>query len=555
MKKWIIGWMMISAVACANAATLPASINYQGRLLDNAGNPVTSNVTFMVRLYGAATGGTEIFSQTLPGVEVVNGLYSFAFGSDTATFYQALEGAECWLELVVDTTVMSPRQRLVSVPYAQYARSLTTPYFTFGNGAVLKHDGYDLLLVSPDGATTSRVSTPPYSPNVAPTAVTDSMRTPTNVALVINVLTNDTDANAGDVLTITGITTPTNAAGTPIGNLVINSGNTNLTYTPLATYTGMVWFSYTISDNRGGTSQGRVGVEIYSTAVSMYMLVDISAGPTAATYPVSYRSTVPEDLLTNPIYKTTHILLRFIPKGTFQMCGASGEYGADSWDSDEIPHQVTLSKDFYMCVFEITEAQYANVMGSAAVGTSGSKRPKGTVLYSAQRGNEGNPANPPSSSSFVGKLSTKTGKSFDLPTEARWEYACRAGTTTALNNGKNITVMQGVDPAATEVAWYGEISGSYAHEVGLKQPNAWGLYDMHGNAYESCIDWWIPGTAWTSETTDPNGPDAADQYSRHVNKGSCYIESPQNLRSGDRWAVANSVAEDWYGFRVLAETN
>jgi len=155
----------------------------------------------------------------------------------------------------------------------------------------------------------------------------------------------------------------------------------------------------------------------------------------------------------------------------------------------------------------------------------------------------------------MGRLSAKAGRAFDLPTEARWEYACRAGTLTSLNSGKNVIVMQGVDPNVDEVSWYMNNSGNYAHDGAGRQVNRWGLYDMHGNVYEFCIDFWIYQYPWWNQTVDPVGPPAPGDPARHVARGSCYIESPQNHRSADRWAVGSSIAEAWYGFRAVAEAN
>jgi formylglycine-generating enzyme required for sulfatase activity len=118
----------------------------------------------------------------------------------------------------------------------------------------------------------------------------------------------------------------------------------------------------------------------------------------------------------------------------------------------------------------------------------------------------------PLPASFMGQLCSKTGLGFDLPTEAQWEYACRAGTETAFHNGLDCT-FSGTDftvrdPNLDPVAWYGadwpgEESGIGTREVGLKQPNAWGLYDMHGNVWEMCLDWY---GEYEGEATDPLGP-------------------------------------------------
>jgi formylglycine-generating enzyme required for sulfatase activity len=311
-----------------------------------------------------------------------------------------------------------------------------------------------------------------------------------------------------------------------------------------------------VTDQVGGYATGTVSVTVSAggSAGSLYMIVDVSGGPAAVSYPVTYSNAVPADLLSNPAYKTTKIVMRLIPHGTFTMSANYGsEFGQDINDSDERQHAVTLTKDYYIGVFEVTRSQYQNVMGSSPAGTTGSRLPQAGILWGTIRGNEGNPTNPPASSSFVGRLSSKTGKKLDLPTEARWEYACRAGTTTSLNSGKNIVSMQGVDPNTDEVGWYALNSSSTAHEVGLKRPNNWGLYDMHGNVYEICIDYWCYNVAWWNLTVDPVGWPTPDSNVRHVERGSCYSESSQHHRSADRWALGRQFANAWDGFRIVSE--
>ena len=137
---------------------------------------------------------------------------------------------------------------------------------------------------------------------------------------------------------------------------------------------------------------------------------------------------------------------------------------------------------------------------------------------------------------FCAKLTTDAkasgklpkGYEFILPTEAQWEYACRAGTTTALNSGKNLSNYVAC-PEMDEVGWcdYDEST----HPVGQKQPNAWGLYDMHGNVDEWCLDW--KGDYPTSAVTDPTGPDTGE--TRIMRSGNYYGRA-QYCRSAARQA-------------------
>ena len=185
------------------------------------------------------------------------------------------------------------------------------------------------------------------------------------------------------------------------------------------------------------------GFKVKVEAVEMlYMVLDLSGGTSAQSYPVSYLADVPEGGWTDE-YKTTKLVLRKIEPGTFTMGSPSNELGRSGTEDQ---HQVTLTKAFYIGVFETTQKQYKLITGS---NPSGNKHdgldiddnPVENLSYYDLRGSG---ANWPSSSgvlgsSFFGRLRTKTGLRFDLPTEAQWEFACRAGTTTALNSGKNLS--------------------------------------------------------------------------------------------------------------------
>ena len=160
-------------------------------------------------------------------------------------------------------------------------------------------------------------------------------------------------------------------------------------------------------------------------------------------------------------------------------------------------------------------------------------------------------------------LRTKTGLLFDLPTEAQWEYACRAGTTTALNSGKNLTA-EGKCPNMAEVGRYdgkqGDGRGGYSQhtKVGCYLPNAWGLYDMHGNVSEWCLDWL--GDYPTEAVADPAGADWGDYRVRRGGSwingyaGACVCRSA--CRAGDYPRYPHSVNVPWdcidyYGFRLV----
>ena len=138
------------------------------------------------------------------------------------------------------------------------------------------------------------------------------------------------------------------------------------------------------------------------------------------------------------------------------------------------------------------------------------------------------------------KLSEKTRQTVRLPTDAEWEYACRAGTQTEFSFGD--------DPSALgDYAWHGGNSGNYPHPVGQKKPNAWGLYDMHGNVHEWCADW--HGEYPKGPATDPTGP--ASGTVRVLRGGSWGYDKPVNFQCANRQVSAPADRFRRNGFRVV----
>lgn len=233
-----------------------------------------------------------------------------------------------------------------------------------------------------------------------------------------------------------------------------------------------------------------------------YCVVDLSAGANASSYPVSYLNEPPNGGFNTSAYKTTNLVLRRIEPGTFTM-GRSGE-----------KHQVTLTKPYYIGIFEVTQTQYQLVTGSNPSFYKSNTWPVNNVSWTAIRGDM--EWGWVSDSSFMGRLQARTGLEFDLPTEAQWEYACRAGTTSAFNNGGSTS-----NDLNNIARWPGNTSGSWGPvTVGAYQPNAWGLYDMHGNVQEWCFDWY--GSLSSTAATDPEGPYSGTE---RVRRGGSYCSS------------------------------
>ena len=225
-----------------------------------------------------------------------------------------------------------------------------------------------------------------------------------------------------------------------------------------------------------------------------YCVIDLSAGPNATSYPVSYLMSASTVNVSE--YKTNKLILRLIEPGTFKMVGK---------------YDVAITKPFYIGVFEVTQRQWYLVTGTTPSTYKGDRLPVETVWENEiRRGDYGNGRISPDS--FIGRLQARTKLSFDLPTEAQWEYACRAGTTADFNDGSS-----GSSDAMNRLGRYEGNNGMYeawynqgtfegvipTANVGSYQPNAWGLYDMHGNVWEICLDWYAE---LTKGGTDPTGP-------------------------------------------------
>ena len=290
-----------------------------------------------------------------------------------------------------------------------------------------------------------------------------------------------------------------------------------------------------------------------------YIAIDVSGGPTATKYPVKYLDKEPTDLRKEPKWKTTTILLRRIPKGTFTMGSPEKEWkGLYDDNRKETQHKVTLTKDFYMGVFETTQKQWELVMGKNPSEFKGTTLPVETGSWNDVRGGKW-PGGDPGADTFMGRLRERVGVRLDLPTAAQWEYACRAGTTTAYSFGD--------DPADLhKYGNYREISSGLpvgkgwwektdlSHDDGHKTTaavgsflgNGWGLYDVHGNVREWCLDYHADDLGPAS-VSDPLGSVSG---SARVLRGGSWIDDASGCRSGYRDRLPPGNRNDNVGFRV-----
>lgn len=293
----------------------------------------------------------------------------------------------------------------------------------------------------------------------------------------------------------------------------------------------------------------------------MYLVVDLSGGTNAAAYPVQYTAQAPD--LSDDTCRTDKLWLRYIPAGSFTMGSPTTELGHYT-DGRETLHAVTLTKGFYMGIFEVTQKQWYNVMGTKPSFYTNlacwATRPVETVSYNLLRGSVSGALWPSSSAvdtnSFMGVLRAKTGLAiFDLPSNAQSEYACRAGTTTGINSGidlTNTTYDANLDLLAryrhnSGAATNGSVSDSEATaKVGSYLPNAWGLYDTHGNVWEICLDWYTANLG-EAALIDPRGPYTATD--RTYRGGGCYDFS-RELRSAYRGNIPVTFVHARIGFRL-----
>ena len=206
--------------------------------------------------------------------------------------------------------------------------------------------------------------------------------------------------------------------------------------------------------------------------------------------------------------------------GSFSMGSPITEAGRFE---DETPHTVTISSGFWLGKYEVTQRQWESVMLSNHSRFKGPDRPVETVSWH-------------DCETFIRRVNASLkGMVARMPTEAEWEYACRAGSTAPLSGSGRIGDM----------AWYDINSGSQTHEVGKNKPNAWGFYDMHGNVLEWCSDWFSVPEA--GKVVDPRGPSYG---SFKILRGGCWFFYELDCRSAYRLKREPSLRNCIFGFRL-----
>ena len=224
---------------------------------------------------------------------------------------------------------------------------------------------------------------------------------------------------------------------------------------------------------------------------------------------------------------TNSIGMKFtlIPAGTFTRALPDSKNAFD----EVVPGKkvtVTISKPFYLGIYEVTQEHWHAVMGNNPAEFKGRHNPVERVSWDDIQ-------------AFIQALNKKEGHNrYRLPTEAEWEYAARAGTTTEYSFGNS-------EQQLGEYAWFGGNSGDKTHPVGQKKPNPWGLYDMHGNVWEWVHDW--DGDYPPSSVIDPKGPSSG---SYRVHRGGGWYNFEPSCRSAHRSIDSADRRSDDGGFRL-----
>ena len=366
---------------------------------------------------------------------------------------------------------------------------------------------------------------PPAVTNDPPVASDDTISTPSNTSVLIDVLANDTDPD-GDTISLVSLTAPTN------GSAVIVNGQ--IEYTPPASYIGADTFTYTIEDSFAAQATATVYMDVVSGITDMVA----------------------------------------IPGGTFDM----GDHAGVGYSNERPIHSVTLDA-FYMDKYEVSNTKFADYLNNSNVSVSGSSvyqvggagqeicylsdglNHNGTT-FGIDAGKDNHPVVNQTwygAALYCNYLSTVNGRTpcydettfdcdftadgFRLPTEAEWEYASRGG-----EHNPYYQYPWGSDSISSNDANYDWNIGT-TRNVGSYAANGYGLYDMAGNVREWCNDWYGSGYYANSPTSNPTGP-ASGSY--RVVRGGCWYDSAIILRCAYRISYLPTISYSHIGFRVLA---
>jgi formylglycine-generating enzyme required for sulfatase activity len=276
-----------------------------------------------------------------------------------------------------------------------------------------------------------------------------------------------------------------------------------------------------------------------SLAILLMLLIAVGCDDSSKSGETTEQATeAPSEQPVESNTKSLDMTFKEIPAGTFMMGSPETEEGRED---NETQHKVTVNKAFYMQTTEVTQGQWKAVMGTEPW--------KGEQYVKEGPNNAATYVSWNDAVAYCKKLSDQERKTYRLPTEAEWEYACRAGTETRWSFGDDENKLG-------DYAWYREnaydIDEKYAHQVELKKPNAFGLYDMHGNVFEWCHDYYGEDYYKQSSEKDPTGPTSGS--SRVLRVGSWYfVFSARFTRSALRHGLVADNRINFLGFRLVRE--
>jgi len=305
-------------------------------------------------------------------------------------------------------------------------------------------------------------------------------------------------------------------------------------------------------------THNEVSVELKAWDVTVppdYMVIDLSYTNAPVRY-YANANALPDGGLANDIYRSTKLVMRRIPAAgnIWTMGSPSGE--PDRVGARETQHLVTMTNDYYLGVFPVTQAQHQLVVGSNPTPDDLRGSDYAPVSGEEYEPLRGATVSWPADGHVVGggshlrKWRNLTKIDLDLPTSAQWEFACRAGTGTAYYYGTDAASMG-------DYAWYSDNAGGKLHRVGEKIPNAWGLYDLYGNAWEWCLDW--TGNHNSDPVVEPTGPaDGSSDNNRRVGRGGDYASAVGNCRSAkinpQNVATTTGASPHKTGYRLSCPT-
>ncbi len=342
-------------------------------------------------------------------------------------------------------------------------------------------------------------------------------------------------ALANDSTVFDSVRSDRSALAAPVLTVTTSGTAVSLSWNPVASATGYTLFyapaPYTGSDSIGSIPLGdqtTMSASLWENAAFFIAIQAYDSVQSSEYSNIELFTILP--IYTNSLGQE----FKLIPAGTFTMGSPSDEPGRDP---DEGPqHQVTLTQPFYMQNTEVTQEQWEAVMGTNPSYFTGCPTcPVEMVSWDDVQ-------------TYISYMNTMGEGTYSLPTEAQWEYAVRAGSTTAFYNGGITDTGCKYDPNLDAIGWYCYNADSETHPVARKAPNAWGLYDMSGNVYEWCQDWL--GNYPAKALTDPTGPSSGPA---RVTRGGSWYNSAKHSRSANRSNSLAICSGSALGFRLTRQ--